>query len=431
MLKKKIFYAAATAVSAILLCNACSNSTQNDINDKTNLPETELITEENSPADTGSDTENTDQSANITIEMQNTEDVETAEDGTILYTSSCTYPTVAIEDNESAADKINADIQAKVEAFKSATRTSVRDDARETYQYLEEDDNGYFFTTYEENLGFELVRCDTNVISFKANYYTFSGGAHGNSSLTGINYSTQTGELIDFADLSEDAAKFYEDTLVYNQELAATDAYKNQTYNGEPVSNEDLKAVLYAEDKWYLSTSGLVFISDPYALGPYAAGAIEFVIPYYDLDKMGLKAEYDYPGKLTKKLYHKEIYSMDINGDGKKDTFQFYTESQDNEDGTFESTVHFVINEKDFLQGADDEMYRMLSDYVWPDYGLYDLDPTDDTIEFVFFSGSYENDEYVIFSHFYRYGKEGDLTYLGRINGDINDPMADTSKLTR
>ena len=42
------------------------------------------------------------------------------------------------------------------------------------------------------------------------------------------------------------------------------------------------------------SPDGLVFISNPYELGPYVAGMIEFTIPYQDLENMGLNQEYWY-----------------------------------------------------------------------------------------------------------------------------------------
>ena len=237
-----------------------------------------------------------DPAVNITIEKHNESKSITAEDGSILYKSSCIYPVISIEDNDAAAEKINADISARLDAFYADTE--VRDWARESYQlHVEDEEHDYSFIHFQEDLWIGIARSDRNVISIVLDCYTYAGGAHGSTSYTGVSYSTKTGEQIVFSDLGKDADRFYSDTLAYNLELAMTDYYQEKIFDFVSDSLEEtIKNVLYnKENRWYLSADGIVFISNEYELGAYVYGAIDFFIPYSELEEMGLKEEYAAP----------------------------------------------------------------------------------------------------------------------------------------
>ena len=64
------------------------------------------------------------------------------------------------------------------------------------------------------------------------------------------------------------------------------------------------------------------------------------------------------------------------------------------------------------------------------DYAIYDLDESDDALDFVFFDYVNENEIYVMYIYFYRYEKDGVLTYLGKTQGNIYDPTDDISDLS-
>lgn len=259
----------AAIISTTLICTSCGS-------------------QNNTTADNETDT--TVQSGSITIDTETIEDSDTAEDGTTIYTTSYVKPTVTIEGNDSASEKINADLQSRIDSF-NADET-LRNEAKEYYD-ISLTDEDYYFNEYSETLDFEVMRSDTNVISFIVTAYSYAGGAHGNYGRFGINYDARTGELIDFSELSDDADKFHSDTLEYNRELAATDEYKERLFPEDFIEEGySMEDVLYADEKWYLSNEGLVFISNPYELGPYSSGVIEFVIPYDKLSEMGVRAEY-------------------------------------------------------------------------------------------------------------------------------------------
>lgn len=368
--------------------------------------------------------------SNINIQMQTEEDNKTTEDGTVYFSKSATYPVVTMEGNAEAADKINADIRSRIDSFNA--NKEVEDMAEEMLQYFEEEDNDYPMLGYSAGLTYKTVRADSNVISFTLTYDSFSGGAHGNYTMLGANYSAKTGDLISFSDLSDDPAAFREDTLSYNQKLAGTESYAERMFSADDITNGTLESVLYADDAWYLSTTGLVFISDPYALGPYAAGIIEFIIPYRDLADMGFKESYTYSDRFVLKMQPHETYTADLNGDGENDSILSYSEDVANADGTYDPRPHLIINDIDLSIDSAAETQESLWHFaVWAEPALYDLNPDDAYIELVYVSWESGSDEETsgYYSHFYRYTEDQTLVYLGSVKGDINDPTVDVSLL--
>ncbi|MDE7258075.1 MAG: DUF3298 and DUF4163 domain-containing protein, partial [Lachnospiraceae bacterium] len=388
--------------------------------------------ESNGEADsaTVNDTSVTIGKSNIDIQMQTEEDNKSTEDGTVYFYKSVTYPVVTMEGNAEAADKINADIRSRIDSFNA--NKEVEDMAEEMLQYFEEEDNDYPLLGYSAGMTYKTVRADSNVISFTLTYDSFSGGAHGNYTVLGVNYSAKTGDLISFSDLSDDPAAFREDTLSYNQKLAGTESYAERMFSADDITNGTLESVLYADNAWYLSTSGLVFISDPYALGPYAAGIIEFIIPYSDLTDMGFKESYTYSDRFVMKMQPHETYTADLNGDGENDSILSYSEDAANEDGTYDPRPHLIINDIDLSIDSAAETQESLRHFaVWAEPALYDLNPDDAYIEMVYVSWESGADEETsgYYSHFYRYMEDQTLVYLGSVRGDINDPTVDASLL--
>lgn len=427
-----------------------SNETANSSEDsaqqstETTVNENDGQTEENAPQDNSTanpagepDTSVINEPSHITITMTEEENNKSTEDGTVYLYKSSSYPTVSIEGNETAADKINADIRSRVDSFNA--NTEVEEWGKEYLDMFESDNEAFenesiSFNGYSEDLSFQTRRADSNVISFTMTYHAYTGGAHGNYNTIGINYNGKTGDLIPFADLSDDPTAFHEDTLAYNQNLAKTEYYKERMFSEDNITDGTLESVLYADDAWYLSTSGLVFMSGPYALGPFAAGIIEFIIPYGDLADMGFQNAYTYTDRFVMKLPSKETYYYDLNNDGTEDSILVYTEDSVAEDGTFHTTPHLIINDTDFAQSEDEAIQAQLAQSftTWPETPLYlyDLVPTDNYVELMLVSGEAEDTEYVYYSYFYRYQEDGSLTYLGKAKGDANDPTVDTSELT-
>lgn len=125
-----------------------------------------------------------------------------------------------------------------------------------------------------------------------------------------------------------------------------------------------LESVLYEDDVWYLSAYGLSFMSNPYMLGSYVAGTIEFIIPYSALADMGFKDVYAYTGRLIVKLpdIGSEEESIDLNNDGINDAVVSYYEfvNIDAENDTYTYRPHFTVNGTDFaLDGSDNVIEKL------------------------------------------------------------------------
>ena len=358
----------------------------------------------------------------ITVTIESMDDVElTTEDGTLYYTITCSYPVVFINGNEAAAEKINADIRSRVDAFDTGVNIQA-ETAKEDYEYLISNDE-YTPPPYSSDLSFTVTRADDHVISFTQNDYIYMGGAHGLPGTTGINYDTATGELIAFGDLSDDPDAFYADTLAYNQELANTEYYSMQMFNTDDITNGVLENTLYADGMWYLSTAGLVFMSPPYALAPYAAGTLKFTVPYSELGRMGLKESYTYTGRQIVELNSYEPYRIDLNGDGNDDAVIFSNEWVDTADGGVNTLTHLTVNDVDYTLTGTEDVTEALT-FPWGvKYCIYDLDINDDYVELAAIGVEYGDTELAAtsYSRFFRYTKDGSLIYLGQVSGDVTD----------
>lgn len=444
-------------VSAMVLCSACTgqtaleeeNETRSDLSTVNEtaaketfdtVPETETTSPIESeavpktaevsetPATSGTsdiaeiDTSDNPSRAKITFETR--KDNDAAEDGTILYTNLCVYPVVTIKGNEAAAGKINAAIQTRVDAF--LTDTSIRELAREDYQIYQSNEDlksEYSFSGYDQNFDMIVTRNDSNVISFYITDSYYAGGPHGYSSSSGLNFNARTGELIAFSDLGENTETFHADTLDFLKELAATNTYQSMMWEDDGTSRYDLEQILYQDERWYFSTYGLVFFSEPYELGAFYAGNIEFTVPYADLNEMGLREPYSYHDNLTLKLQTEEICSFDLNGDGKEEEIRFYIDKP----GSANTSLHFIINGTDYAT-EHAELSAQFSDgaylFCWTQCFLYDRNPDDDITEIAFqMNYSDWGKSAAIPSIFlYRYEKDGSLTYLGKTEGTVTDP---------
>ena len=366
----------------------------------------------------------------ISVIMKSEDDAElTTDDGTVFYTITCSYPIVSIEGNEAAAEKINENILARVESFNTATNESVGY-AKEDFEYWL-GDGVQPPMPYSSDLFYTVTRADDHVISFTENGYEYMGGAHGMPYATGINYDTKTGEMISFAELSDDPDAFHADTLAYNQALAQTEYYSDQLFNTDDITNGTLEQVLYADGMWYLSTSGLVFMSQPYALAPYSSGTLEFTIPYSDLKGMGLKEAYTYTGRQIVNVLENDPYSIDLNGDGNEESVMYSGEWAADGPGNNDYITHLTINGVDFSQnGTEDVKDKLIG--PWPDLRIYDLDDNDQYMELalIYAEWTYTEDDNLVsieYSRFFRYTEDGTLVYLGQVNSAVSDPLVSVS----
>ena len=139
-----------------------------------------------------------------------------------------------------------------------------------------------FFNPFSYQMSYHMQRADDKVITFTSAECSYMGGAHGGNLVTGINYDAQTGKLLTLDDVCTDKEGFLqvsrEEIVRQIEEMRGHDPYLFFEEYEKYVSD------VFQEGCWYLKESGVSWISREYTLQPYAAGTIEFTIPYKMLE---------------------------------------------------------------------------------------------------------------------------------------------------
>lgn len=295
-MKKKLL---ATLLTGLLLaCTACGSQESPVIPEVTGsaIENVQESAQENAGTETTVQQEAQTEAATTGKVEITTEDFEGAsapEDKERNYTYTYQMPTVTIEGNEEAQNKIQSDLTAYVERF------------------LKEINNGDFGTVYSDemsgtpsyqDLTLNVIRADDKVISLAWGNEGYDQGAHGWYNLYYMNYYTQTGDKITFDSLGSGfREKALELVTKKAAEMQATDSiffddYENSIKLVVLDGTEDLDAIyqeIYGADiagtgnglatpTFSITEDGFVFESGQYVLQPYAAGIVDFEIPAED-----------------------------------------------------------------------------------------------------------------------------------------------------
>ncbi len=310
------------------------------------------------------------------------------------------YPTISIPDRTEVSEKINAAIKSEVDTFWNFEKQNASY-AREDYE-MAADDTNYTFEPYTGSFSYTVKRCDKQIISIVFSQYDYTGGAHGNPWKYGVNFDASTGDRLQLEALSSDYTDFYNLLLTNLNHQAMLPAYQDYIFSDFAADVET--ALLKDSAAWYLDSSGITFISNPYVLGSYAAGTFEFNIPYSELK--GLKEKYNYSGNYIRKLFPGISASFDINADGIEEEICYsIIKNEENE-----YTLSLTANSEDF----SDELKKLHIAYPFTGaYYLVDIDPEDEYVEIAITDDNYDGNKE--FTHFFRYTKDKEISYLGNI----------------
>ena len=310
------------------------------------------------------------------------------------------YPTISIPDRTEVSEKINAAIKSEVDTFWNFEKQNASY-AREDYE-MAADDTNYTFEQYTGSFSYTVKRCDKQIISIVFSQYDYTGGAHGNPWKYGVNFDASTGDRLQLEALSSDYTDFYNLLLTNLNHQAMLPAYQDYIFSDFAADVET--ALLKDSAAWYLDSSGITFISNPYVLGSYAAGTFEFNIPYSELK--GLKEKYNYSGNYIRKLFPGISASFDINADGIEEEICYSIIKNEENDYTLSLTA----NSEDF----SDELKKLHIAYPFTGaYYLVDIDPEDEYVEIAITDDNYDGNKE--FTHFFRYAKDKEISYLGNI----------------
>jgi len=130
---------------------------------------------------------------------------------------------------------------------------------------------------WEVNINSEVVFQSSNMITIAVDSYAFSGGAHGNSTITLLNFDPNTGNLYQQDNLFNSTKDFIQ--LV---ESAFKSEIKSKNKNEEDYFfGQDFKL----PENVGFSDEGVIFLYNTYELASYAQGITEFTIPYSEISK--------------------------------------------------------------------------------------------------------------------------------------------------
>lgn len=302
-MRKKGVQTTLLMILCLLCVSGCENKNATD-NIRNKEAEAELETEPKIESETEPTAEpETEKEAEPTaepqafIEWQMYEESFCAEDGTELAVTAWKLPKL-VGNSFPGQEKINAAfLEAMEQTLKQVKQEEADEEemyrdgcvyamAKSAYEWNKEDAEEFGtkqqFIPYSYERGYELMRADDEVISFKSITATYLGGAHGSLVTAGENYDAQSGEKLLLSDIWTDETLF-RNTCKREILALAEQMIKTQ---GDIFFSDYKESVpqLIEDGLWYFSENGLVFISQEYMLQPYAAGTVEFEIAYDKLE---------------------------------------------------------------------------------------------------------------------------------------------------
>ncbi len=250
-----------------------------------------------SPSPTAEPTEEPVQEASGTVTVnvkRTTQQAYDPQNGTQLILSfSYDTPVVYIEGGDETAAAINERVALMDEAYYTGNEyDGMQGTGYNNMLTMAEDNYRYVVETGAEGVPLEMAsersvsvpRIDSRVLTLLYNDYMYTGGAHGSYGYEGYCFDLSDGHLITLQELSSDyesLAAFLTDYMVQLVESDEELALRIDTsLLPEGSGYAEILSPLLREGSWYFGSDGLVIFPDLYEISSYAAGIVEFVIPY-------------------------------------------------------------------------------------------------------------------------------------------------------
>ena len=300
-MKRKIYILA--AASAAVLMTACGG-------DKGTTAETEVVEtvetgseteEESSEEETGESSEAADDE-----ESEDTTVVKTSEDGLSveIKTEEMTYPEGSDAESAKLTGKVQSidvaeedltELKDALKAENASARKSFDEIWDSSVSIFEGENAPDTASVWSIESTVEPSRCDDAIFSFTRTDYSYTGGAHPNTYVTGMNYDPASGEELALSDVTADYDAVYEYVLndlkeraEENEDLAYFDDYEHTVHTifygageGEKVVSEEdgFEPDTAYMPNWVSGEDGVYIIFNNYDIAPYAAGRITVNVP--------------------------------------------------------------------------------------------------------------------------------------------------------
>jgi hypothetical protein len=215
----------------------------------------------------------------------------TKDGDTIFTTFSVKYPKL-VGGNETVISKINAQIEQMVkdqtfsmndtvQTTKTATIESLAEGFVREFEDLAAENEDRPLLSWDYDGSGDTLFISSKVISIYYQVYSFTGGAHGNSSITYMNFNAQTGDLLKLTDMVSDTIAL--------KKMAELKFEKTQKEFAKENDFEYDRTSYFWENPFYLpaniavTKTGLLFMYNPYEAAAYALGFISFELTWQEL----------------------------------------------------------------------------------------------------------------------------------------------------
>ncbi|MGQ9856089.1 MAG: DUF3298 and DUF4163 domain-containing protein [Fervidobacterium sp.] len=172
--------------------------------------------------------------------------------------------------NENIQNELNNEIQEKVKKLVE----EVKEIAEEVNKV-----EGLRYP-YEAHISTEITYESRDIISLVIYYYTFTGGAHGNTVFETYNIDAKTGKILTLADLFDGTCDY---TKVIKDEIIKQIKAEEQNYFPESIEyviQED-----FSNKTFTISKDGLQIRYQDYEIAPHSTGLPTFTIPWDKFEK--------------------------------------------------------------------------------------------------------------------------------------------------
>lgn len=246
---------------------------EDSVPEKDFVPEEETVSEEAPEAETAQEEEPAQETAPQMLITGNTKDWYDEENGNWLLHLEYADVEVQGEGFEAASESVAGWSRQLTEEL-LAYGEELAQMAGETADMSGRDlSDSYYYSLFEEP---EVRRADGRVVSLLVFHSQYTGGAHDIYGYNGFTFDARTGEQLELGDILTDEETFRREATAY-----IIEELKRQYGEGLFPDYEDTVEEMWErEPTWVLDASGITFMFDPYAVGPFAMGPAEVTLPY-------------------------------------------------------------------------------------------------------------------------------------------------------
>ncbi len=181
--------------------------------------------------------------------------------------------------NKNVEKIINSALKNDILSFKNQIETSAKEAFEESKKH------SFEFIPYEAIVNYDVTFKNSKLLSIPVTFYTYTGGAHGNTIKQPYNFDLSTGIKINLNNIFKEG---------FDYKPLLKEYIKTSIEEDPDIFFDDAMSVIDKLDKnqsFYLTNYSLVIYYSLYEIAPYSSGIIEFKIPLAEI-KTHLNSNY-------------------------------------------------------------------------------------------------------------------------------------------